>query len=84
MSDDARNIARAELPEPEERPAADTQPQVQAPREESYNSDALFSMYLNKVLDEDKEMVDSWKDDANGMLTFVRLPIVSHTPAYNV
>jgi hypothetical protein len=30
-------------------------------------------MYLDKAIAEDKEMVDSWKGDAEGMLVFVRL-----------
>ena len=41
-------------------------------------------MYLNRASDEDKEMVESWKEDANGMLTFVRLPNISLYFAYNV
>jgi hypothetical protein len=30
-------------------------------------------MYLERVIEEDKKMVDSWKGDAEGMLVFVRL-----------
>jgi hypothetical protein len=30
-------------------------------------------MYLDRVIEEDKKMVDSWKGDAEGMLVFVRL-----------
>ena len=41
-------------------------------------------MYLNRASDEDKEMVESWKEDANGMLTFVRLQTTPHTSAYNL
>ena len=41
-------------------------------------------MYLNRANDEDKEMVESWKEDANGMLTFVRRQNISHSFAYNV
>jgi hypothetical protein len=41
-------------------------------------------MYLKRASDEDKEMVESWKEDANGMLTFVRLQDISHYFAYNV
>jgi hypothetical protein len=41
-------------------------------------------MYLNRVRDEDKEMVESWKEDAIGMLTLVRLQTASHTSACDV
>ena len=30
-------------------------------------------MYLDRAIAEDKTMVESWKGDAEGMLTFVRL-----------
>jgi hypothetical protein len=30
-------------------------------------------MYLDKVIEEDRRMVESWKGDADGMLTFVGL-----------
>ena len=64
---------------------AENQAQSQATTEESADlSDALFSMYLNRAHDEDKEMVEGWKEDANGMLTFVRLQIASHSSAYNI
>ena len=62
-----------------------TQAQQRQPlQEESDLSDSLFSMYLNRASDEDKEMVESWKEDANGMLTFVRLQTASHTSACDV
>ena len=41
-------------------------------------------MYLNRASDEDKEMVESWKEDANGMLTFVRFQTTPHPSAYNL
>jgi hypothetical protein len=63
----------------------ENQAQSQAFQEESADlSDALFSMYLNRASDEDKEMVESWKEDANGMLTFVRLQTTPHISAYNL
>ena len=71
-------------------PSIDPTPQVQAEQrqaadsEESDRSDALFSMYLSKVYYKDNEMVKSWKEDANGMLTFVRHQNISHTLAFNV
>ena len=30
-------------------------------------------MYLDRAIEEDKNMVESWKGDAEGMLVFVRL-----------
>ena len=41
-------------------------------------------MYLNKVIEEDRRMVESWKGDADGMLTFVRVHTASHNFAYNL
>jgi hypothetical protein len=71
-------------------PPIDATPQAQpeqgqaADSEESDHSDALFSMYLSMVYHKDNEMVKSWKEDANGMLTFVRLQNISHSFAFNV
>jgi len=39
----------------------------------SGGSEALFSMYLDRVIEEDRKMVESWKGDAEGMLTFTGL-----------
>jgi hypothetical protein len=41
-------------------------------------------MYLDRVIEEDRRMVESWKGDAEGMLTFVGLQTTSHTSAYNL
>jgi len=41
-------------------------------------------MYLDRVIEEDRRMVDSWKGDAEGMLTFVGPQTASHTSAYNL
>ena len=41
-------------------------------------------MYLNRASDEDGEMVGSWKEEANGVLTFVRLQTTSHSSSYNL
>ncbi|KAI0265744.1 hypothetical protein BGY98DRAFT_536508 [Russula aff. rugulosa BPL654] len=32
-------------------------------------SESLFSMYLDRAIEEDRRMVESWKEHANGMLT---------------
>src|SRR6266705_6375866 len=58
-----------------------TQPS-QDPQEDfnpSDGSEALFSMYLDRVIEEDRRMVESWKGDADGMLVFVGLQTTSHT-----
>jgi hypothetical protein len=34
-------------------------------------SEAIFAMYLEMALREDKEMVEGWKEDANTILIFV-------------
>jgi hypothetical protein len=36
-------------------------------------------MYLYRVIEEDRRMVESWKGAAEGMLTFVGLQTTSHT-----
>ena len=41
-------------------------------------------MYLDRVIEEDRRMVESWKGDADGMLTFVGLQTTSYTSAYNL
>ena len=41
-------------------------------------------MYLDRVIEEDRRMVESWKGDADGMLVFVGLQTTSHTSAYNL
>ena len=41
-------------------------------------------MYLDKAIEEDRRMVEGWKGDAEGMLTFVGLQITSHTSAHNL
>ena len=35
-------------------------------------SGPIFSLYLEMAAEEDKKMADSWKDDADGILIFVR------------
>jgi len=63
-----------------------TQP-GQAPQEDfkpSGGSEALFSMCLYRVIEEDRRMVESWKGAAEGILTFVGLQTTSHTSAYNL
>ena len=47
-------------------------------------SEALFAMYLNRVIEEDKNMVKSWKGNADRMLTSVGLQTTSHTSPYNL
>ena len=41
-------------------------------------------MYLDRAIEEDTNMVESWKGDADGMLVFVRLQTTSHTSSYNL
>ena len=41
-------------------------------------------MYLDRAIEEDRRMVESWKGDADGMLVFVGLHTTSHTSAYNL
>ena len=35
-------------------------------------SGPIFSLYLKMAAEEDKKMTDNWKDDADGILIFVR------------
>jgi hypothetical protein len=35
-------------------------------------SGRIFSMYLEMATEEDKKMAENWKDDADGILIFVR------------
>ena len=39
----------------------------------SDGSEALFSMYLHRAKEEDRQMAESWKGYADGMLVFVSL-----------
>ncbi|KAI0271110.1 hypothetical protein BGY98DRAFT_1067548, partial [Russula aff. rugulosa BPL654] len=39
----------------------------------SNGSESLFSMYIDRVIEEDSKMVESWKGDADGMLVFTGL-----------
>ena len=32
----------------------------------------MFSLYLEMAAEEDKKMAENWKDDADGILIFVR------------
>src|SRR6267154_1816950 len=60
---------------------------AQAAQEDSnptHDSEALFSMYLNRVVDNDRGMVESWRADVGAMLTFVGLQTTPHTSAYNL
>ena len=41
-------------------------------------------MYLDRVIEEDRRMVESWKGDADGILTFVGVHTASHNSAYNL
>ena len=36
------------------------------------SSGPIFSLYLEMASEEDKKMAESWKDDADGILIFVR------------
>ena len=41
----------------------------------SDSSGALFSMYLSRAENYDKERAENWKADADGILIFVRPPV---------
>jgi hypothetical protein len=41
-------------------------------------------MYLDRAIEEDKKMVESWEGDSKGMPVFVGLPTTSLTSAYNL
>ena len=41
-------------------------------------------MYLDRAVEEDNKMVESWKGDAEGMLLFVSRQTTSYTSAHNV
>ena len=41
-------------------------------------------MYLDRTITKDKEMVESWKGDADNILVFVGLSFTSYTAADNV
>ena len=41
-------------------------------------------MYLDRAIEEDRRMVESWKGDAERLLTSVGLQTTSHTSAYNL
>ena len=63
-------------------PITTTSQQDQGPQGESNFSDgseALFSMYLRRVKEEDSRMAESWKGYADGMLVFVSLRAPSHS-----
>jgi hypothetical protein len=42
-------------------------------------------MYIDRVIEEDKKMVESWKEDADGILVFVSFQTAtSGTSAFNL
>ena len=43
-------------------------------------SGPIFSLYLEMASEEDKKMAESWKDDADGILIFVRRYLRCLTP----
>jgi Family of unknown function (DUF6535) len=49
----------------------------------SGGSEDLFSMYLERAIEEDKAMVERWKSTTDGILIFVSLHVTSHTSTYN-
>ena len=44
--------------------------------------EALFSMYLDRAIEDDKKMVEGWKSNTDGILIFVSLHITSHASTY--
>ena len=60
-----------------------TQPQPRSDHDQtpSDGSESLFSMYLDRVIEEDRRMVESWKGDAERLLTSVGLQTTSYSSA---
>jgi hypothetical protein len=46
-------------------------PQVTAAWVDLENDSEMWNMYLEEVKEEDKRIIDAWKDDANALVTFV-------------
>ena len=42
-------------------------------------SGSLFSMYLDRAEEDDRKTAEGWKRDADGVLAFVSLPLISPT-----
>ncbi|KAI0271105.1 hypothetical protein BGY98DRAFT_215742 [Russula aff. rugulosa BPL654] len=63
-------------PQPDPEHGTGERPNDQSPHgDSSYSngSESLFSMYIDRVIEEDSKMVESWKGDADGMLVFTGL-----------
>ena len=43
---------------------------------DSYSSSKLWSLYLTEADKYDKGLADTWKEDTNGILIFVRRPFI--------
>lgn len=43
------------------------------PTAQKDSENELWNMYLTEVKEEDMRITDAWKEDANGILVFVRL-----------
>ena len=53
-------------------PATSAQvPPATTAQEDSENDSEMWNMYLDEVKEEDKRIIDAWKDDANSLVTFV-------------
>lgn len=74
--DDAPYITRAQEGQSQQTLIGESDP--------SDGSEALFSMYLDKAIEEDNKMAESWKGEADGLLIFVSLQTTSHTSAHDV
>jgi hypothetical protein len=46
-------------------------PPATAAQGDSENDSEMWNMYLDEVEEEDKRIIDAWKDDANSLVTFV-------------
>jgi hypothetical protein len=46
-------------------------PLATAGQADSENDSEMWNMYLDEVKEEDKRIIDAWKDDANSLVTFV-------------
>ncbi|KAN0126401.1 hypothetical protein V8E52_000041, partial [Russula decolorans] len=72
MSPPEDGIRLADLEHGQGGGGGDPKPPQEDPKP-SDGSEAPFSMYLDKAIEEDRRMVEGWKGDAEGMLTFTGL-----------
>ena len=61
----------ADIRDPQYPPSAQNQ-ELKGISDHVDGSGPIFSLYLEMAAEEDKKMTDNWKDDADGILIFVR------------